>query len=211
MSAIAKGLELLEQGSREYGQAARIIGIDGAAPEVQPILRQSLRTLRSAMNWLEDTPYFEEAHQRLDAAGRLARETFPDGCHLTYENGTYFQECPADLAHNRIGMSIGYLVREAACSICAEDPEDCPHIKGRVYGGETCHRVIKKLDLLEVSFVGRPAQPDARIERVSIEKSRLRSRLGESFEPGIAVACDRCLSPCDGVVRPFETAPPKVQ
>jgi hypothetical protein len=195
---------LLNQGSREYGRAARVIDISGPARDIKPILRQSLRTLRSAMNWLEDTPHFELAHQRPDAAGRLARETFPDGCNLTFENGTYFQECPAALAHNRVGMSIGYLVREAACSICSEDPEDCSHIKGRMYDGERCFRIIKKLDLLEVSLVGRPAQPDARIEKMSIETSRLRAGLGEAFEPGIGVTCDRCLSSCKGVARPFE-------
>lgn len=204
MSATARGLELLKQGSREFGRAARVIDISGPTHDIEPVLRHSLQTLRSAMNWLEDTPHFRRAHQRLDAAGRLARETFPDGCNLTFENGTYFQECPAALAHTRVGMSIGYLVREAACSICSEDPEDCTHIKGRMYDDERCCRIIKRLDLLEISLVARPAQPDARIERISIETSRLRAGLGDDFRPGIAVTCDRCLSSCKGVARPFE-------
>lgn len=204
MYATARGLELFKQGSREYGRAARVIDISGpACVDIEPVLRQSLRTLRSAMNWLEDTPYFELAHQRLDAAGRLARETFPFGCSFTFEYGTYFQECPTALAHSRVGLSVGFLVREEACSICSEDYEDCLHIRGRIYDGKRCLVIIKKADLLEVSLVRRPAYPDARFEKMSVETSSLRARLGDAFEPGIGVTCDRCLSPCAGVTSPF--------
>jgi hypothetical protein len=108
------------------------------------------------------------------------------------------------LAHNRVGFSPGYIVRAAECSICHLDPEDCGHIAGRTYDGEVCHRILTQLDLLEVSLVGRPAQPDARIERIGVGDAELRERLGPRFRRGIPVTCDRCLTPCDGVRRPFE-------
>ncbi len=204
MSVTSEGLDRLKTGGLAYGHALRLIELEGPSPQAESILRSAFEPLRSAMNWLEDTSHFETAHQRLDGAGQLAREIFPHGCHLTQENLSYYQQCPVALAHNRVGMSPGYVVREAECSICRQDPEDCPHIKGRVYDGQTCHRIIKQLDVLEVSFVGRPAQPDARIHRISVGRAELEAGLGEAFTPGVVVTCDRCLKPCRGVARPFE-------
>src|SRR4051812_6518882 len=110
MSATSEGLARLKAGSRLYGQAARLIDTEGATPEAERILRSSFGVLRSAMNWLEDTSHFEVAHRRLDGAGALARRTFPEGCHLAMEGSTYFQECAVALAHDRMGMSPGYIV-----------------------------------------------------------------------------------------------------
>jgi hypothetical protein len=63
---------------------------------------------------------------------------------------------------------------------------------------------IHEADLFEVSLVARPAQPDARIESISVGRNELRKRLGSKFTPGMPVFCDNCLTPCGGVVRPFE-------
>lgn len=156
------------------------------------------------MNWLEDSEHFETAHVALDEAGKLARECFPEGCVFPYRDGTYYVECPVALAHNRVGLSPGILIKSAACSICGNDPEDCAHIVGRTYDGKRCIRVINDGDILEVSLVGRPAQPDARIESMSIDINEFRMSLGPDFAPGVPVTCDRCLSACDGVARPFE-------
>jgi hypothetical protein len=156
------------------------------------------------MNWLEDTEHFEVAHDVLDKAGNLARRAFPHGCVLPYRDDGYFMECPVALAHNRVGMSIGFVARAIECSICGRDPDECPHITGRMYDGKRCIRRITDLDLLEVSFVARPEQPDARIMGMSVDMSDLRESLGEEFSPGVPVTCDRCLSPCDGMARPFE-------
>jgi hypothetical protein len=52
--------------------------------------------------------------------------------------------------------------------------------------------------------VGRPAQPDALIQRMSIDTRHIAAALDDRFEPGVPVNCDRCLLPCDGVARPFE-------
>ena len=203
--ATAEGRRLLSDGSRLMGRAAVALGAGSASDDdIESILRSALKILRSAMNWLEDRSEFEVAHQRLDAAGKLARENFPDGCALEFRDGTYYQTCAAALAHTRVGMSVGYVIREAECSICHADPEDCDHIAGEVYDGERCVRILKNLDLLEVSLVSRPAQPDARIESMSMPMDDLRRNLGIDFEPGTTILCDRCLKPCDGVVRPLE-------
>lgn len=103
----SEGLDRLKTGGLAYGHALRLIELEGPSPQAESILRGAFEPLRSAMNWLEDTSHFETAHQRLDAAGQLAREIFPHGCHLTQENLSYYQQCPVALAHNRVGMSPG--------------------------------------------------------------------------------------------------------
>ena len=84
------------------------------------------------------------------------------------------------------------------------DPDECSHITGRIYGGKRCIRRITDLDLIDVSLVARPKQPDARITRMSVDMNDFREWLGEEFTPGMPVACNRCLRKCDGVARPFE-------
>lgn len=200
-----EGLTKLHAGKEEYGEVARACSSPGGpVEEDHKKLRDALTTLRSAMNWLEDTEYFEVAHKVLDKAGSLARRVFPHGCMLPYRDGSYFVECPVALAHNRVGMSVGFVARAVECSICGRDPDECPHITGRTYDGQRCIRRITEADVLEVSLVGRPEQPDARIMSMSIAMSDLHESLGEEFVPGVCVTCDRCLSPCDGVARPFE-------
>jgi hypothetical protein len=57
------------------------------------------------------------------------------------------------------------------------------------------------MDLDEVSIVTKPAHPEARIQAVSIPVDDLKQMLGGEFEPGMDVACDRCLSDCGGLIR----------
>lgn len=180
--------------------ARYLVQVEGASDEADARAREGLATLRSAMNWLEGTAEFEEAHAVLDEEGRFTRETF--GCALEQEEDGYWVTCPVALAHNRVGMSIGAIVREARCSICLQDPHDCEHIIGEQYDGDRCVRMIIKADLLEVSFVTRPADPDARIHRLSVSTKELRARLGPNWQPGMRVSCDRCLTPCDGLSYP---------
>jgi hypothetical protein len=203
-----EGLAKLRSGQEVYEEVARACSSPGGLTEENhKKLREALATLRSAMNWLEDTEQFDAAHDALDKAGNLARRAFPRGCLFPYRDGTYFVECPVALAHNRVGMSPGFVARTVECSICGRDPDECPHISGRIYDGQRCVRNVTDLDLLEISLVARPKQPDARIESMSIDVKDLRDSLGEEFAPGVPVTCDRCLSACDGVARPFEELP----
>lgn len=190
------GLARLREGRRQL-RSSRKRAAEGD-PGAESKARAALATLRSAMDWLEDTERFEEAHRELDRASRWVRRRF--GCELHWTGQRYEQRCPVALAHTRVGMSIGYVVREAECSVCGADPDLCPHVTGRVYGGRPCFRVIKRADLLEVSLVPRPEHPDARITAVSVPLADLREQLGERFVPGMRVSCDRCLRPCAGVV-----------
>lgn len=204
-----EGHDALRRGSRLFGRAARVLATGPSQPERETAdgyLREAMTALRSAMNWLEDTPDFELAHQRLDQVGKLARDNWPHGCRLVRDGTNYSMECPVALAHNRVGLSIGYIIKRSSCSICGADPVDCLHITGEEYEGEMCIRVIEEADMLEVSLVGRPAQPDARIESMGVAHSDIRKFLGDAFTPGIEVTCDRCLKPCKGVTRPFETS-----
>lgn len=53
--------------------------------------------------------------------------------------------------------SVGGIIREAKCSICKRDYDECDHIKGKIYKGDLCVREIHKMDLEEVSIVKNPA------------------------------------------------------
>ena len=192
------GLEKLEKGSRMVREAVQQVTNHPSQGESESKAREGLAILRSAVDWLEDTDYFEQAHKALDDAGRDIRSEF--GCHLTFdpENG-YSRTCPVDLAHTRVGMSVGYIVEEVECSICRQDPEDCHHITGQTYGDKVCYRVVTRADLLEISFVSRPGQPDARIHRVSVNRNELEQAIGPSFRYGMLVSCNVCLQRCDGM------------
>ena len=135
----------------------------------------------------------------MDDAGRWVRETF--GCAVLQENGTYYRTCPVDLAHRRIGMSIEYIAKTIRCSICGRPTHECEHIAGRDYDGKRCGRIIEEIDeILGIALVSRPAQPDARLTKVSIDTKDLRSALPPQWRPGMPVSCDICLRACKGVV-----------
>ncbi len=187
--------------------------------------RAALALFARSLDWAEDTEEEDEAHRLMDQAGTWVRETF--GCRLTRSGTKYSQTCPVALAHNRIGMSIGGTAKRL-CSLCGGDLSECEHIPGTSYlvpGGvsplgwcrvclqEACehtpdqnHRVpvvgiIKEMDLVEVSFVPKPAQPEARIMEMSIPVSELVEALGDEFIPGDEVSCDACLLQCRGLTK----------
>jgi hypothetical protein len=187
--------------------------------------RAALTLFARSLDWAEDTEEEDEAHRLMDQAGAWVRETF--GCQLTRSETQYSQTCPVALAHNRIGMSIGGTAKRL-CSLCGGDLSECEHIPGTSYlvpGGvsplgwcrvclqEACehtpdqnHRVpvvgiIKEMDLVEVSFVPKPAQPEARIMEMSIPVSELVEALGDEFIPGDEVSCDACLLQCRGLTK----------
>jgi hypothetical protein len=71
--------------------------------------------------------------------------------------------------------------RTVECSICSRDPDECPHITGRSYDGKCCIRMITDLDLIDVSLVARPKQPDARTCRIEQSSTVIRGELREGF------------------------------
>ncbi len=188
--------------------------------------RAALEGFASALNWAEGGPFEQAVHARMDQAGRWVRERF--GCKLHREGNEYFQRCPVALGHNRMGMSVAGLSRKV-CSICGEDFSECPHRPGVEYvvnGGvgplEWCRAcaerdpcehlpderyrarltaIVVEMQLEEVSIVDNPAFRDARITSMSYTRDDLRQALGEDFEPGADVACNRCLLDRDGLSR----------
>jgi hypothetical protein len=194
---LERGRDFLVAGRREIAEIEFLLLGRQPRPVVEKRARDALATLRRAMDWLEDSPGFEEAHRILDLGGEYVRRTF--GCELHWNGRAYHQRCPVALAHVRVGMSIAYVARERHCSICEEDPDECAHIRGRIYDGKLCVSVVTGADLLEVSLVSRPVDLDARIESMSVPSALLRADLGHAFRPGVRVSCDRCLGPCAGV------------
>jgi hypothetical protein len=59
-------------------------------------------------------------------------------------------------------VSPGFTILEAKCSICGGEYGECGHMKGRVYMGQLCARIIKKWNLSEVSLVDNPSDKHCR-------------------------------------------------
>jgi hypothetical protein len=159
--------------------------------------RAALGLYAKALNYLEDTSDFEMVHTEMHEAGRWVRETF--GCPVYQEGERYEQRCPVAVAHRRIGFSPEIIVREWHCSICNRRPEQCEHVTGRQYDGERCYQVITKCELVSVSIVSRPAQPEARLLALPLSNDDLREALPPEWTPGSPLSCDQCLTPCPGI------------
>jgi hypothetical protein len=196
---VEEGLKRLTRGRRAYHHARMLVELAGASEDAEERARRSLGDIASAMNWLEDTPQFSEAHDTLHEVGAFTRSTF--GCELHLEKGAYEERCPASLAHFRLGFSLGFIIREAHCSICEENIDKCLHVTGRLYDGQVCQRVITEAEVLEVSVVDRPKHPDARMTSMPVSLSGLTQALANTgWRPGMPVSCDKCLRPCKGFV-----------
>lgn len=204
----------------------RALNSNRSQGEAETVARSALADFASALNWAEDSALEGSVHARMDQAGRWVREEF--GCTLRRDGNEYSQTCPVALAHNRIGLSIGGYSRKL-CSICGDDFSECQHQPGveyRVQGGveplgwcrvcgkrEGCEHladetyrarlivIVVEMDLDEISLVAKPAYPDARLTSISYSVQELKDALGNDFEPGVEVDCNRCLPPCGGLKR----------
>jgi hypothetical protein len=194
---IEYGLNRLKAAQAEIAEVELLL-LRGRRKEAEETARSSLRTFASAMNWLEDTDHFDNAHRLLDLAGKYVRLTF--GCWLHRDGKSYEQRCPVALAHKRIGFSPELVVTRYTCTICGEDAATCPHIVGRDYDGVMCGRQASEIGHLSaIAWVRRPAQPDARLHSITVSVDDLRSALPKAWKPGMPVSCDRCLEDCEGV------------
>jgi hypothetical protein len=225
---IAKGNEYREEAAQKVREARERLHMDSA--EANVAARSALWAAASALNWLEDTELQEKAHSELDAYGRWTRVNVPEGCHLEWDGNHYHRTCPVDLSHTRVGFSVN-VVGKRSCSLCYEDISECPHMPGYLYrvpGGVTargtcrvCVRqdctehpagqyfdaepiaVITEGEIDEISLVGRPRQPDARIHSQFVSTTELCDLLRDQFQPGMPVSCDKCLTGCGGLHDPF--------
>lgn len=65
--------------------------------------------------------------------------------------------------------SVGGIIKKSHCSICKQSFNRCDHIKGKLYMGEMCCRIITEMDVEEVSLVKNPANKHCRV--LSIEQN----------------------------------------
>lgn len=207
-------------------QAGVADAVDDASMEAaERDARAALALFARSLDWAEDTDQEENAHRLMDEAGEWVRRTF--GCQVERVGLEYRQTCPVALAHNRIGFSVGGYAKRT-CSLCGGDLSECEHLSGTAYlvpGGsedlgwcrvclaESCdhdpaqvYRAsvigrITEMSVEEISLVGKPAQPEARIAMMSIPASDLLEALGDEFVPGTDVSCDCCLRPCRGLTK----------
>jgi hypothetical protein len=196
--------ERLRSAGRLYGAVILRLVADRPDDNDLATLTRAAELLRGVMDATEEGAAFEKAHGLLDNVGSLINEHFADKyCCLAYENSGYYRVCPVDLAHLRMGLSIGFSTRRAECSICGQDPEECEHVRGFTYDGATCYRRVVEADVHEVSLVDRPAQPEARITSWPVAISDLRQAFPDEFKPGVRIACNKCAAGCPGLTRPL--------
>lgn len=65
--------------------------------------------------------------------------------------------------------SVGGIIKKSHCSICNKPYNQCDHIKGKLYNGELCTRVITEMELEEVSLVDIPANKHCRLLTTSFD------------------------------------------
>jgi hypothetical protein len=202
-------------------QASGLLGTD--RDEAERCARAALYAVVRAFWWAEELPEEDSIHESMHELGRWVRETF--GCTILPRNGVYEQRCPVDIAHKKMGMSIGFTAQRL-CSLCGEDISECPHVFGTAYlvpGGvgpsgrcpvclsDTCTEhdpaqtyrvsavsIVAHADVQEISLVGRPRQPEARFLSIPLPTDDLREYLGPDFVVGMPLSCDKCLSGCWG-------------
>jgi len=54
-------------------------------------------------------------------------------------------------------LSPGMIIKYGECSICGKEYGDCNHIRGKAYMGRFCSRILKDVEVEEVSFTNEPA------------------------------------------------------
>jgi hypothetical protein len=67
--------------------------------------------------------------------------------------------------------SIGGIVKKSECSICNDSYGKCNHIKGKLYMGEMCCRVITQMVAEEFSIVENPANKHCRVLTLNTDES----------------------------------------
>lgn len=67
--------------------------------------------------------------------------------------------------------SIGGIVKKSECSICNDSYGKCNHIKGKLYMGEMCCRVITEMVAEEFSIVENPANKHCRVLTLNTDEN----------------------------------------
>lgn len=220
---IAEQIRAYRGSAKRHFEAAKALA--SSAPEqADAEARLAIDHATRAFWWAEDSEAEEKQHTLMHQIGRWTRRNV--GCSLTFDGASYSHTCPIRIAHKRIGLSPG-IVAQCICSICGEDLSECEHIVGRSYwvtggpvGESPCrvcfgaecqqHRpdrlyrgpVVKVVttisEMREVSWVSRPANPEARLLSLPIDTASLAQAFGPEFTLGMRLSCDQCLDECSG-------------
>lgn len=185
--------------------------------------RTALTNAVEALNYLEDSPGRDDAHQWVHLTGVLNAAV--GGCSLYLKQGKVWTDCPVRIAHLRIGLSPGLATRRM-CSICNEsaaqckhypdelyevvadrdargacticDKPNCDHTAGQAYLTYPRAVIQPSGPISEISLVRRPRQPLARISEFSLDADP-RGELAESVRAH-SVPCLWCWGACPGLI-----------
>jgi hypothetical protein len=210
-----------QKAKQDFHRAQRLLS-RGSRTAAEQFVDQALSNSAKAFWWSEDTDGEESQHILLHKIGRWKYQKL--GCFLEFDGRQYHQKCLVAIAHKKMGTSIGYY-GDRICSICDHDLSDCPHSQDRSYWvrGErdsrgNCRVCQKKkcdhsvdnlyrarvvgisinLVLEEVSFVRRPADPEARITDIPFSGGEMAAHFGSEFQEGMPVRCNACSGICPG-------------
>lgn len=215
--AIRQGLRLRNQALKEFFKAW-FANLSGDAPRTH--LAKAREAISSASYWLEGTEAFTQTHFDIHQIGRFTRINAPALCEISRGEHGFELTCPLAIAHKRFGFSAGMIVSHRSCSLCGEDPSECPHLGNHLYrirggkvgsptgrcrvcGDRECEHkpgtnyittpvvVVEKVERLdEVSIVDRPTHPDARLASIPIGSQGLLEHFG--FSSGNPSITVRC-------------------
>jgi hypothetical protein len=211
---------LRAQADRHFQTARRLHA--QRSPAAEGAARRAIHTAVEAFWWAEDSDLEDAQHALIHRIGRWTRKRF--GCWIDFDGQRYVQRCRIEIAHKRFGFSPAYTAI-LRCSICDEDVSECPHLPHRYYwirGGtgptarcavcyqEVCRhrtdrlyktrltRIVTDMEILEVSFVSRPAGVVTRLLELPVSMTDLQEAFGPEFTPGTRISCDLCLGDCWG-------------
>lgn len=74
---------------------------------------------------------------------------------------------------NLFFQSAGGIIKKSHCSICKEKYGKCEHLKGKLYNGEICCRIISEMELEEVSLVDNPANKHCRVLTIETDGNKI--------------------------------------
>jgi hypothetical protein len=156
------GRGFLAEGRREIGEIAFLLLRRQPRRTVEDRARAALVTLRRAMDWLEDSPEFEEAHRVLDLAGEYVHGTF--GCELHWNGAEYLRSAARILSAARISAAGSTTASSALASLRAPTysrSRSCP-------GRSIAMRVSTQFPCRQTRFASRSALARGLAERETV-------------------------------------------
>lgn len=199
-------------------------GIDKMTLDIaRPHIQRSVQASVNALNYLEDHELKEEAHGAIHRSSFVRRGLY--GCPVTLRDDRYWTDCPINISHLRLGVSVG-MTGDIECSICGKLIEDCEHQNGEHYFVTAKHseagecticglldcehhegeefpvqaiEIGRSMQVQEVCLVARPRYPLARIVEVQKDLGTMGNL--PSIERAARIGslnCDVDLGPCRG-------------